>query len=121
MCYTNVVTGVEGIEPFSGVLEALDKRTENNGMTRGDEDGDVMSATLAELTEKLVTVSDFSQGKASRIFTDVAENNNEYIVLKNNQPTAVVAEEVLSDNAYFYDRTEERLTMLKEEAVSPAV
>lgn len=49
-----------------------------------------MSIAFAEFTEKLVPVSDFSQGKAGKIFTDVAENNNEYIVLKNNQPTAVV-------------------------------
>ncbi len=52
--------------------------------------GDILSATLAELTEKLVSISGFSQGKAGKIFSDVAENNNEYIVLKNNQPTAVV-------------------------------
>lgn len=49
-----------------------------------------MSLALAEFTEKLVPVSDFSQGKAGKIFSDVYENNSEYIVLKNNQPTAVV-------------------------------
>ena len=49
-----------------------------------------MSLALAEFTEKLVPISEFSQGKAGKIFTDVYENNNEYIVLKNNQPTAVV-------------------------------
>jgi len=49
-----------------------------------------MSIEFAEFTEKLVSISDFSQGKAGRIFNDVAENNREYIVLKNNQPTAVV-------------------------------
>lgn len=49
-----------------------------------------MSVEFAEFTEKLVSISDFSQGKAGKIFTDVAENNREYIVLKNNQPTAVV-------------------------------
>lgn len=49
-----------------------------------------MSLALAEFTEKLVSISDFSQGKAGKIFSDVYENNNEYIVLKNNQPTAVV-------------------------------
>lgn len=49
-----------------------------------------MNATLLELTERLVPISDFSQGKAGKIFNDVAENNNEYIVLKNNQPTAVL-------------------------------
>lgn len=49
-----------------------------------------MSATILDLTERLVPISDFSQGKAGKIFNDVAENNNEYIVLKNNQPTAVL-------------------------------
>ena len=49
-----------------------------------------MNMALLDLTEKLVPISDFSQGKAGKIFNDVAENNNEYIVLKNNQPTAVL-------------------------------
>ena len=49
-----------------------------------------MSVTLLDLTERLVPISDFSQGKAGKIFNDVAENNNEYIILKNNQPTAVL-------------------------------
>jgi len=45
---------------------------------------------LIDFTECLVPISDFSQGKASKIFNDVAENNKQYIVLKNNQPTAVL-------------------------------
>jgi prevent-host-death family protein len=49
-----------------------------------------MSMALVDFAEKLVPVSDFSQGKAGKIFNDVAENDAEYIVLKNNQPTAVV-------------------------------
>ena len=49
-----------------------------------------MNAALLDLTKRLVPISDFSQGKAGKIFNDVAENNNEYIVLKNNQPTAVL-------------------------------
>lgn len=49
-----------------------------------------MSMALIDFTERLVPISDFSQGKAGKIFSDVAENNNEYIVLKNNQPTAVL-------------------------------
>lgn len=49
-----------------------------------------MSLQLAEFTEKLIPVSDFSQGKAGKVFRDVAENGSEYIVLRNNQPTAVV-------------------------------
>ena len=57
---------------------------------RADREVDTMNATLLDLTERLVPISDFSQGKAGKIFNDVAENNNEYIVLKNNQPTAVL-------------------------------
>ncbi len=49
-----------------------------------------MSLAFAEFAEKLVSISDFSQGRAGKIFNDVAENDNEYIVLKNNQPTAVL-------------------------------
>lgn len=49
-----------------------------------------MSLALAEFADKLVSVSDFSQGKAGKIFSEVAEFNKEYIVLKNNQPIAVV-------------------------------
>lgn len=49
-----------------------------------------MGSALMDFTEKLVPISDFSQGKAGKIFTDVSENNNEYIILKNNQPTAVL-------------------------------
>lgn len=49
-----------------------------------------MNMALLDFTERLVPISDFSQGKAGKIFNDVAENNHEYIVLKNNQPTAVL-------------------------------
>ena len=49
-----------------------------------------MNLSILELTEKLVPISDFSQGKAGKIFNDVYNNNSEYIVMKNNQPTAVV-------------------------------
>lgn len=55
-----------------------------------DREVDSMSVTLLDLTERLVPISDFSQGKAGKIFNDVAENDNEYIILKNNQPTAVL-------------------------------
>ena len=55
-----------------------------------DREVDSMSVTLLDLTERLVPISDFSQGKAGKIFNDVAENDNEYIILKNNQPSAVL-------------------------------
>ena len=49
-----------------------------------------MPMNLMDFTERLVPISDFSQGKAGKIFNDVFNNNNEYIILKNNQPTAVL-------------------------------
>ena len=49
-----------------------------------------MPMNLMDFTERLAPISDFSQGKAGKIFNDVFNNNNEYIILKNNQPTAVL-------------------------------
>lgn len=43
-----------------------------------------------DLVNNFVSVSEFSQGKANRIFNDVAANHQEYVVVKNNKPTAVV-------------------------------
>ena len=34
---------------------------------------DFMNTALLDLTERLVSISDFSQGKAGKIFNDVAE------------------------------------------------
>ena len=67
-----------------------------------------MSLALAEMTEKLISISEFSQGKAGKIFTDVAKNRSEYIVLKNNQPTAVV----VSINEYRY--IQEKISKLEK-------
>ena len=67
-----------------------------------------MSLALAEFTEKLVPISDFSQGKAGKIFSDVYENNNEYIVLKNNQPTAVVI------SVHEYKETQKKIAHLEK-------
>jgi len=39
---------------------------------------------------KIVTVSEFSQGKAGKIFSDVNANSSSYIVMKNNNPVAVI-------------------------------
>ena len=66
-----------------------------------------MSLAFAEFTEKLVSISDFSQGKAGKIFSDVCENNAEYIVLKNNQPTAVVI------SVHEYKETQKKITQLE--------
>lgn len=67
-----------------------------------------MSLAFAEFAKKLVSVSDFSQGKAGKIFADVADNNSEYIVLKNNQPTAVVV------SVMEYTDTQKKVAMLEE-------
>ena len=66
-----------------------------------------MSMALLDFTDRLVPISDFSQGRAGKIFSDVAENNNEYIVLKNNQPTAVLL------SVKEYRETQEKLAKLE--------
>lgn len=66
-----------------------------------------MNMALLDLTERLVSISDFSQGKAGKIFNDVAENNKEYIVLKNNQPTAVLL------SVKEYKETQEKIARLE--------
>lgn len=45
---------------------------------------------ILKFSDRLIPISDFSKGKTARIFDDVKNNNTEYIVLKNNQPTALV-------------------------------
>ena len=36
------------------------------------------NVALTDFTEKLVSISEFSQGKAGKIFSDVAKNNADY-------------------------------------------
>ena len=67
-----------------------------------------MSLALANISDNLISVSDFSQGKAGKIFSDVEKNNKEYIVLKNNQPTAVVL------SMKEYKKTQEMLAKLEK-------
>lgn len=45
---------------------------------------------LTDFTDKLVSITDLSNGKAGKICTDVAENHTEYVILRNNRPTAVI-------------------------------
>lgn len=59
------------------------------------------------LLNNFVSVSDFSQGKANKIFKDVSENDQEYIVLKNNKPAAVVL------SVSEYEKTNERIKRLE--------
>ena len=49
-----------------------------------------MDYSMISMVEHLVPISEFSKGKTAHIFDDVKNNNSEYIVLKNNQPTAVL-------------------------------
>lgn len=49
-----------------------------------------MSNAVKELTDMLVPISDFSQGKAGKIFSEVQTTGKERIVLRNNQPVSVV-------------------------------
>ena len=90
-------------------------------------EADTMSMTLLDLTERLVPISDFSQGKAGKIFNDVIENNNEYIVLKNNQPIAVLEsveeyrdiQKRLARMESFYDKIENmRLKKIAESRIN---
>ncbi len=54
--------------------------------------GNVMTVNdgILSLIGRLVSVSDFSKGKTAKIFEDIKNNRSEYIVLKNNQPAAVL-------------------------------
>lgn len=66
----------------------------------------VMNGNIS-LLNNFVSVSDFSQGKANKIFKDVSENDQEYIVLKNNKPAAVVL------SVSEYEKTNERIKRLE--------
>ena len=59
------------------------------------------------LLNNFVSVSDFSQGKANKIFKDVSENDKEYVVLKNNKPAAVVV------SVSEYEKKNERIKHLE--------
>ena len=51
---------------------------------------DKTNTGILDFADKLIPISDFSKGKTAQIFDDVKNNNTEYIVLKNNQPTALL-------------------------------
>lgn len=54
--------------------------------------GNTMSINdnILELVGRLVPISDFSKGKTAKIFEDIKKNHCEYIILKNNQPAAIL-------------------------------
>lgn len=45
---------------------------------------------LREMLDRLISVSDLSRGMASKIIQQVGNNKNQYIVVKNNKPEAVI-------------------------------
>lgn len=74
---------------------------------------------LLNFTQHLVPISDFSRGKTAQLFDDVKNNNTEYVVLKNNQPTAMVISldmyKALVEKAA---RMEQLLDQIEEERLS---
>lgn len=67
-----------------------------------------MALAMMDFVDRLVPISDLSKGKAGKIFADVEKNNNEYIIMKNNQPTAVLVS--LKD----YRETQEKVEKLEK-------
>ncbi|MBP5260906.1 MAG: type II toxin-antitoxin system Phd/YefM family antitoxin [Clostridiales bacterium] len=59
-----------------------------------------MESTLS-LPTNIVSVSEFSQGKTGKIFNDVRTNQNSYMVMKNNNPVAVI---IPIDEYYSYQQ-----------------
>lgn len=51
---------------------------------------EMMMDSIMKLSQRLIPVSMLSQGKASQIVNEVYKKNLEYIILKNNQPKAVL-------------------------------
>jgi prevent-host-death family protein len=51
---------------------------------------EVPKADLRDVIQKLISVSDLSRGMASKIIQKVGKNKEQYIVVKNNKPEAVI-------------------------------
>ncbi len=49
-----------------------------------------MKYELKSLFEHMISVSDLGRGKASKVVQEIRENNEQYIVVKNNKPQAVM-------------------------------
>ncbi len=50
----------------------------------------IIKNDLRDIIGKLVSVSDLSRGMASKIIQNVGKNKEQYIVVKNNKPEAVI-------------------------------
>ncbi|MDN3015797.1 type II toxin-antitoxin system Phd/YefM family antitoxin [Paenibacillus sp. BSR1-1] len=45
---------------------------------------------LTGVLERMVSVTDLSRGKAPKIITKIVEENENYYIIKNNKPVAVI-------------------------------
>lgn len=76
---------------------------------------------ILKFTRQLVPISDFSRGKTAQLFDDVKNNNTEYVVLKNNRPTAmVISLEMYKTLVEKAERTERLLEKIEEERLISA-
>ncbi len=80
---------------------------------------------VMDLTNKLVSISLFNKGQASRIF-DRLRTQDEIIVLKNNQPTAYIISpkeyeriSEMEENYYLLQEAYERLSAYNEQLGIP--
>lgn len=63
----------------------------NTALNSKKEEGKILSIhDIKKIITALVSVSDLGRGGASKIITEVEENNSHFIVIKNNKPKAVI-------------------------------
>lgn len=83
-------------------------KTQSNGIE--------INKNILGFAHHLVPISDFSRGKTAQLFDDVKNNNAEYIVLKNNQPTAmVISLEMYTELVEKASKMEQLLDKIEEE------
>lgn len=71
-----------------------------------------MLKDLRAVVDSIISITDLSRGKASKVVQNVAEEGREYIIVKNNEPQAVL----LSVNDYTQLMSDhERVKRLEEE------
>lgn len=51
---------------------------------------DILKVNLREMIGRFISVSDLSRGMASKIIQQVGKNKEQFIVIKNNKPEAVI-------------------------------
>lgn len=81
---------------------------------------------LVEVVEHLIPISAFSKGQTAKVIEEVAETNAQYIILKNNQPKAMlisleqfknIADKAEKFEALMEKVEEQRLLKLAEKAM----